>query len=89
MPLQITNLAANSFATFVTTETEIRISQIQNQFDIKKRSELIRQCGEYLRDEAAFIFIVFADEPYGASKKVGQWPTLRITPQNFAFITRP
>jgi peptide/nickel transport system substrate-binding protein len=86
--LQVAYSAKNQFACYVTKETEARITQIENEFDLKKKSVLLRQFGEYLREEAPFVFVASVSEPYGASKKVGQWPTPRIRPQNFEWIKR-
>jgi ABC-type transport system substrate-binding protein len=86
--LQVAYSAKSKFACYVTKETEARITQIENEFDLKKKSALLKQFGEYLRDEAPFAFVAFVNEPYGASKKVGQWPTPRIRPQNFEWIKR-
>ena len=84
--LQVVYSAKNQFACYVTNETEARLTQIGNEFDLKKKSALVKKFGEYLRDEAPFVFVAFVSEPYGASKKVGQWPTPRIRPQNFEWI---
>jgi len=86
--LQVAYSAKNQFACFVTKETEDKINQIANEFDPKKKGALLKQFGEYLRDEAPFVFVAFVSEPYGASKKIGEWPTPRIRPQNFEYIKR-
>jgi ABC-type transport system substrate-binding protein len=65
------------------------VDKISREFDGKKRSQLVREFGQYLRDEAVAVFLVNANEPYGASKKVGRWPTLRLRPQNIDLITHP
>jgi peptide/nickel transport system substrate-binding protein len=80
---------AQVFSTYVTKEIEAWVDKISREFDDKKRSQLVREFGRYLRDEAVTVFLVNANEPYGASKKVGRWPTLRLRPQNIDLITHP
>ena len=77
------------FASYVTPETMKRYDEIQSELDIKKRSKMVEDFGEYIREEAPYLFVVYANEPYGASKKVGSWPTIRMRPQNFELIRRP
>lgn len=78
----------NVFASFATTETEARIADIANELDRDKRSEKIRKMGEYLRDEAGNVFIVYANEPYGASQKLKAWPSISEHVTNLDQITR-
>jgi ABC-type transport system substrate-binding protein len=77
------------FSSFVTPETIAMFDKIQSKLDIDKRSKLIAGLGDYVREEAPYLFVVYTNEPYGASKKIGTWPTPRIRPQNFELIRRP
>jgi len=77
------------FASYATEETENKVKEIEKEFDLQKRAELVKKMGEYLRDEAAWVYLVFANEPYGASKQVGKWPTLSEQVTNMDLITRP
>ena len=86
--LQTVIIAKSVFATYVTEETEVKMLEIDKELDAKKRSLLIKKVGEYLRDEAAHVFLVFANEPYGASKKLAKWPTLSEYATNIDLITR-
>jgi peptide/nickel transport system substrate-binding protein len=79
--------AASLFSSYVTKETEAWINKIVSEFDAKKRKQLTREFGQYLRDEASGVFLVNANEPYGASKKIGNWQTVGARPQNIELIT--
>jgi hypothetical protein len=57
--------------------------------DPKKREQMARDFGLMVKDEATNVFLVFANDPYGASKKIGQWSSIRMRPQNIESITRP
>jgi ABC-type transport system substrate-binding protein len=59
------------------------------ELDAGKREQLAQEFGQLLRDDVAGLFIVYANEPYGASNQVGQWPTIRMRPFNIELITRP
>ena len=76
------------FATYATTETEARYAELASTLDPGKRSALLEKMGAYLRDEAAGIFIVIANEPYGASRKVGKWETINMNALSIETITR-
>ena len=86
--LQTVVVAKSLFATYVTEETEAKMLEIDKELDVKKRSVLIKKFGEFLRDEGAHAFLVFANEPYGASKKLAKWPTLSEYATNIDLITR-
>lgn len=77
----------NPFAVFITQEYTDLFAKSSAEVDPKKRQQLALEFGQKMRDEAANIFLVYANEPYGASKKVGQWPTIRVRPQNIEWIT--
>ena len=86
--LQTVIISKSLFATYVTEETEAKMLEIDNELDVKKRSALIKKIGEFLLDEGANVFLVFANEPYGASKKLAKWPTLSEYATNIDLITR-
>ena len=86
--LQTVVVAKSLFATYVTEETEAKMLEIDKELDVKKRSVFIKKFGEFLRDEGAHAFLVFANEPYGASKKLAKWPTLSEYATNIDLITR-
>ena len=77
----------NPFAVFVTAEYADLFNKSSAEVDPKKRQQLALEYGKLMREQAANIFLVFANEPYGASKKVGAWPTIRVRPQNIDMIT--
>ena len=75
------------FCTYATKETDAWVDRIAKEFDAKKRGQLLKEFGQQLRDEASAVFLVYANEPYGASKKVGRWPVAGTRPQNIELIT--
>jgi ABC-type transport system substrate-binding protein len=77
----------NPFAIYVTQDGTDLFNKSSSEVDPKKRQQLALEYGKLMRDQASNIFLVFANEPYGASKKVGKWPTLRVRPQNIDMIT--
>ena len=86
--LQTDVIAKSVFACYATEETEAKMLEIDKELDVKKRSVLIKKMGEFLRDEGAAVFLVFANEPYGASKKLAKWPTLSEYATNIDLISR-
>jgi len=46
------------------------------------------ELANYLRDMGSIVFIGHIDEPYGASKKVGHWPTINEQTTNLDLIER-
>ncbi len=83
-----TDFGANqAFVSYSTNETQARLDALGKEFDPKKREQMAMDMANLMRDEAAGIYLVFANDPYGASKKVGNWPTIRVRPQNIEYIT--
>ena len=78
--------AKQAFVSYSTNETVDRLTNLGKEFDVQKRGQLAQEMGQLVRDEASGIFLVYANEPYGASKKVGQWSTIRVRPQNIDMI---
>ena len=81
--------AKNMFCIYATQEVIDKYNQVKTELDPQKRDQLAKEFGLFVKDEATNIFIAFANEPYGASKKVGQWPTIRMRPSNIDLITPP
>jgi peptide/nickel transport system substrate-binding protein len=67
---------SNLFATFANSHTDQEVAAIGTELDRERRALLIRRLGQYLRDEAANVYIGVASEPYGISPRVGAWPAL-------------
>jgi peptide/nickel transport system substrate-binding protein len=78
----------NLFATFTGAYSDRLIEEIGRETDHERRSDLIRQLGAYLRDEASSVFIGFANEPVGLSDRVGRWPTLNQQYSNIELVSR-
>jgi peptide/nickel transport system substrate-binding protein len=84
-----TDFGLNPFTTYYTEETKAMLAELGQEFDAEAREQLAMDMAEYCRDNATGVFLVFANEPYGASEQVGNWPTIRTRPQNIDLITRP
>jgi peptide/nickel transport system substrate-binding protein len=84
-----TDFGVNPFTTYATPETLQMLAELGQEFDADAREQLAMDMAEYVRDQATGVFLVFANEPYGASEQVGNWPTIRTRPQNIDLITRP
>jgi peptide/nickel transport system substrate-binding protein len=67
---------SNLFATFANAHTDAEVAAIGAELDRERRAVLIRRLGQYLRDEAANVYIGVANEPYGISRRVAAWPSL-------------
>lgn len=80
--------SSNLFATFANDYTDAEVAAIGRELDPARRSARIRALGEYLREEAASVFVGFANEPYGISAKVADWPALSQQGTNIDLVTR-
>lgn len=61
------------FASFTSQELEEKLAGLGAETDPAKRTERLTDIGQYLRDEAANVFMVLANEPYGVGPRVGDW----------------
>jgi peptide/nickel transport system substrate-binding protein len=86
--LQASVISESVFSTFANDETDARVEAIGSALVPQRRHDLIRELGFYLREEAASIFIGFASEPYGASAKIADWPSLSSQGTNIDLITK-
>jgi peptide/nickel transport system substrate-binding protein len=86
--LQASVMSASVFSTYANAETDARVDAIGGALDPSQRATLTHDLGVYLREEASAVFIAFANEPYGASAKVGHWPALSAQGTNIDLITR-
>jgi peptide/nickel transport system substrate-binding protein len=84
-----TDFGLNPFTTYATADTMAMLAELGEEFDVEAREQLASDMATYVRDNATGVFLVFANEPYGASEQVGEWPTIRTRPQNIDLITRP
>ena len=81
-------LAASVFASFSTADLEAMIQDFSTEVDPAAREAKFTEIGQYLRDEAAAVFIALANEPYGISDKVGEWKITTAYVWNFDQVTR-
>jgi peptide/nickel transport system substrate-binding protein len=84
-----TDFGLNPFTTYATADTMAMLAELGEEFDVEAREQLAWDMATYVRDNATGVFLVFANEPYGASEQVGEWPTIRTRPQNIDLISRP
>ncbi|MBF9033914.1 hypothetical protein HKCCE2091_06650 [Rhodobacterales bacterium HKCCE2091] len=61
------------FASFTSEELEQRIAEMREITDIDARNAALTEIGQYIRDEAAAVFMVHANEPYGVGPRVAEW----------------
>jgi len=78
-----------AFTSYATEESSALLSAMMTELDADKREDLARQFGQLLHDDAAGVFLLNANEPWGASEQVGTWPTIRMRPFNIEWIQRP
>ena len=91
-PLTALNLwydTSGPFTEYSTDASVAAMKAVTNELDAKKRDQLAHDLAQMMRDDASGIFIVNANEVYGASKKIGSWNTIRMRPQSIEYITRP
>lgn len=86
--LQSGVMSTSVFAGYASEKTDEYLRRIGDSLDRTERRRIIQETGQYLRDQAAFVFIAFVDEPFGASNKVGHWPALSQQGTNIDLITR-
>jgi peptide/nickel transport system substrate-binding protein len=78
-----------AFTSYATVESSALLEQMLTELDADKREDLAHQFGQLLHDDAAGVFLLYANEPYGASEQVATWPTIRMRPFNIELIQRP
>jgi len=86
--LQSGAMSTSVFAAYANQETDDYLGRISSSLDLGERHKITREAGRYLRDQAAYVFIAFVDEPFGASLKIGHWPALSEQGTNIDLITR-
>ncbi len=62
------------FASYASNELDAMIDDYAAEQDLDLREEKLTAIGQYLRDQAAAVFIALANEPYGVGSKVESWP---------------
>jgi peptide/nickel transport system substrate-binding protein len=86
--LQSGIMSTSVFAGYSDALTDDYLDKISNSLDRNERGRIAQEMGTYLRDQAAYVYIAFVDEPFGASSKIGHWPTLSEQGTNIDLITR-
>jgi peptide/nickel transport system substrate-binding protein len=81
-------MARSVFASYTTKELEAMIETFSNETNAQSRESQFKAIGQHLRDEAAAVFIALANEPYGVSKKVGDWEITTAYVWNFDQVRR-
>lgn len=81
-------MAASLFASYTSADLESMIQSFSSEQDTAKRTQMFTDIGEYLKDEAAAVFIALANEPYGVSDKVGSWDITTAYVWNFDQVKR-
>ena len=86
--LQASYSSNSLFATFATAETEARLAEIESALDPAQRRRLIEEMGELIHEQATGLFLLFSNEPYGASARIQHWPSLSQHVTNMDLIQR-
>lgn len=86
--LQASYDASSVFATFANDDTERHLRAIESALDPQARTALIKQMGDMIHREATGLFLIFSNEPYGASGRVKSWPSLSQHVTNMDQIRR-
>lgn len=86
--LQASVMSASVFSTYANDKTDGYVDAIGAALDERERGRLMIELGEYLREEAAAVFIGFANEPYGMNKRLASWPALSQQGTNIDLVTR-
>jgi hypothetical protein len=81
-------MSSSLFATYSNEVTDKLVLDVGAALAPTDRAARIRETGDYLREQAAAVYIGFANEPYGASRKIGHWPALNQQGTNIDLITR-
>ncbi|MCI5078107.1 ABC transporter substrate-binding protein [Oricola sp.] len=76
------------FASFTSEELEGMLAALASETDPKARTEKLTGIGQYLRDQAAAVFMVLANEPYGVGPHVGDWGITTSYVYNFDQVGR-
>jgi peptide/nickel transport system substrate-binding protein len=79
----------STFVVYCDNDTEALKALILASSDPVYRNNQAYNFGLLLKEKVAFVPICFANEPYGASARVGNWPSLSVTILNIYQITRP
>ncbi len=80
--------AASLFAIFTSPELDTKGNAAQAEPDAAKRTALMAEINKYLLDQAEFIYLLSAVEPFAVNPIVGSWPTITQYPTNFDQITK-
>ena len=67
-----------AIGSFADEKSESLRKAIAVELDLNKRSTLMRELGEYLKEEAAWVFLVWSYPVTGVNKKLGKWDTIGI-----------
>ena len=78
--------AKSVFSAFSNPALQAMLDEHANELDLARRREKLTAIGQYLRDEAANIFLAHINEPYATSGKVGEWVITSSNALNFESI---
>ncbi|MFZ2102650.1 MAG: ABC transporter substrate-binding protein [Oricola sp.] len=76
------------FASYTSADLEEMLSGLAGETDPARRKEKLTDIGQYLRDEAAAVFMVLANEPYGVGPRVDDWGITTSYVYNFDQVSR-
>lgn len=76
------------FASYTSEELEGMISRMANEQDAEQREQYLTEIGHYLRDQAAAVFMILANEPYGVGDRISDWSITTSYVYNFDSVGR-
>jgi len=79
---------ASLFAAYTSEELQGMIEALAELQDSAERDAKLLEIGQYLRDEAAAVFMVLANEPYGVGPDVSDWSITTSYVWNFDSVGR-
>ena len=85
--LNMSTSADSIFATFSNQHTQALLNELDQAVDRHKRQEIITTLGRYLHEQAAAVYIAYANEPFGLSQRIGDWPRISDHLTNFDQIS--
>jgi peptide/nickel transport system substrate-binding protein len=76
------------FAIFTSAELDKMAISAQAEPDSTKRTALMTEINKYLLEQADFIYLLSAVEPFAVNPIISSWPTITQYPTNFDSITK-
>jgi ABC-type transport system substrate-binding protein len=80
-------LPATALPSYADEKTEALRSAIATELELSKRSTMMTELGQYLHDQACWVFLVWSYPVMGVNKKLGTWDTIGLN-SNLEYAVR-